>query len=203
MEFLESLDQQLFLYLNGLRADWLDLPMYYFTTIRFWIPLLLLILFLIYKRFKSVKQTTVAVVIILVSVGLADLTSARIFKPHVKRYRPTHHLTIGKEVHTVITPENKEYRGGKYGFVSSHAANMFAIATASFLILGRARRYWWLFAWAAFVSYTRIYLGVHYPADLVFGGLLGALIASGVFWLHRFSFGLPAGWRLTHPAVRP
>ncbi len=195
-EYLEALDQQLFLFLNGLRADWLDLPMYYLTHARYWLPVFVYLIYLFYKRFKSVKRTVIAVLFVGAAVGLADLTSARVFKPHVKRYRPTHHEVIGQQVHTVITPENKEYRGGKYGFVSSHAANFFAIATASFLLLGRARRYWWLFAWAALVSYTRIYLGVHYPADLICGGILGAAIAYILFALGRFSFGLTAGWRL-------
>lgn len=195
-EYLESLDQELFLFLNGLRADWLDLPMYYLTTFKFWIPVFVLIIFLLYKRFGAIKPTVTAVLLIGLAVGLADLTSARVFKPHVKRYRPTHHAVIGQDVHTVITPENKEYRGGKYGFVSSHAANFFAIATSTFLLLGRKRRHLWLFVWAALVSYTRIYLGVHYPADLICGGLLGVGVAHLAFWLRKFSFGLTAGWRL-------
>lgn len=174
-EALKSLDEQLFLEINGWRAPWLDMPMYYMTTPQFWLPVFVFIVFLFWKKTRKIKTTALFIGGVVLAIALADLSSTRLLKQTIKRYRPTHHLEIGQHVQTITKPNGKEYRGGKYGFVSSHAANFFAIASVSFILLGRKRRYLWLFAWAALVTYTRIYLGVHYPADLVGGALLGLL----------------------------
>lgn len=178
IERLKNLDEALFLTLNGVRADWLDRPMYLMTTPLFWAPVFIIIGVLLWRKTRAWRPFILLTGGVVLAVGLADLTSARLFKPGFKRYRPTHHIEIGPQVNTFKRTDGTEYRGGKYGFVSSHAANFFAIATAVFVLLGRRPKHVWLFIWAALVSYTRIYLGVHYPADLLAGGLLGA--AMGV-----------------------
>lgn len=188
-EYLEVLDQQLFLALNAWRTDALDLPMYYLTKAGTWTPVFALLLWLFYRKTKSIKAVGLGLLAMLLCVGLGDLTSTRLFKQQIKRYRPTHHLEIGPQVHTVVKPNGEEYRGGRYSFVSSHATNFFAMATMAFLLLGRKRRHWWLFAWAALVSYTRLYLGVHYPSDLLAGALLGCIIAFG---LHHLALKVPS-----------
>lgn len=176
---LKAIDESLFLTLNGLHADWLDPVMYFMTEASTWAPVFLLIAYLIYKRYKKLKTVAIVLTAFVIAVAAADLSSTRLFKQKIKRYRPTHHQTIGPQVHTITKPDGTEYRGGKYGFVSSHAANFFAIATTAFILLGSTRKYWWLFLWAGIVTYTRIYLGVHYPSDLIGGALLG--IAIGYF----------------------
>ncbi len=173
---LKAIDESLFLALNGLRVDWLDPVMYYMTQSSTWAPVYLLIAYLIYRRYKNLKTVAIVLSAFIIAVAAADLSSTRLFKKQIKRYRPTHHQTIGPQVHTIIKPDGTEYRGGKYGFVSGHATNFFAVATAAFVLLGRVRRHWWLFLWAGIVSYTRLYLGVHYPADLICGALLGVII---------------------------
>ena len=106
---------------------------------------------------------------LILCVLLADRISSGIFKPLFARPRPTH--ALGDAVHVV-----REYRGGAYGFVSSHAANLFAIAVYTLLLVRRRWFTWVMLIFAVFVSYTRIYLGVHYPLDIACGALLGALI---------------------------
>lgn len=182
-EYLETLDQQLFLTLNAWRSDALDLPMYYLTKAATWTPVFVLLLVLFYKRTKSIQAVGLGLFVMLLCVGFGDLTSTRLFKEQVKRYRPTHHLEIGPKVHTVVKPNGEEYRGGRYSFVSSHATNFFAMASMAFLLLGSKRRHWWLFVWAGLVSYTRLYLGVHYPSDLLAGAILGCCLALGLYRL--------------------
>ncbi|WP_306639873.1 phosphatase PAP2 family protein [Sanyastnella coralliicola] len=179
IEQLESWDQELLLFLNSLRADWLDQPMFAMTKMWFWIPILAFLVYALYKKYPGGKQFMVIVLGIALTVAASDLISYRLFKLQIKRYRPTHHLVIGEQVQTVTDFDGNEYRGGKYGFLSSHATNYFGIATFVFIMLGRARKYRWLFIWAALIAYTRIYLGVHYPSDILCGAILGILIALG------------------------
>ncbi len=176
---LKRFDENAFLFLNGLHAEWLDPIMYAMTTVWFWSPLFLLVIVLLWRKAHSLKVMTIYTMAIVAAVAVADLTSTRVFKQQVKRYRPTHNTLIGDSVHTVTKPDGSEYRGGTYGFVSSHAANFFAIATTAFILLGKSRLHAWLFIWASLVSYTRIYLGVHYPADILGGAALGWFIGMG------------------------
>jgi undecaprenyl-diphosphatase len=107
---------------------------------------------------------------VIITVALSDSISVLI-KNLVERPRPSRNPEIANLVHIV-----NDYRGGMYGFVSSHAANFFGVAT---FLSHQFKHYRWsifLFVWAIVVSYSRIYLGVHYPLDIIFGAILGALI---------------------------
>ncbi len=174
LDVLKSFDEELFLFFNGLHTDWLDTPIYVLTHPWAWLPVFAWMAWKFWLRAGSLRNFGILLLGIGLTVAASDLTSYRLLKKQIKRYRPTHHLVIGKEVHTVTDFSGQEYRGGLYGFVSSHATNFFGIATYAFIILYRKRRYSWLFIWAAFVAYTRLYLGVHYPADLAGGAVLGA-----------------------------
>lgn len=191
LEVLKSFDEELFLFFNGLHAPWLDLPMYILTHAWAWVPVFLWIGWQFWKHAVTSRQFAVLLMGLALTVSATDLSSYRLFKQQVKRYRPTHHLVIGPKVHTVVDFSGNEYRGGKYGFVSSHAANFFGIAAFVFFVLGRRRRHIWLFIWAGFVAYTRLYLGVHYPADLAAGALLG-LALGWLLALVTTRFGLKA-----------
>jgi len=177
IEAIKDIDTQIFLFLNGLNHPVLDQPMYLMTKEVFWIPLYLLLVWAAYRGY-NVKTAIWTVVGVAAVVALGDRISVELFKNVFLRYRPTHHLDIGEMVHTV-----NGYRGGKYGFVSSHATNSAAIAIFLFMVLRRPFPRWapWIFAWAALFTYTRIYLGVHYPADVVCGALLGIAIGYGVY----------------------
>jgi len=180
MNFLIQLDQNLFLFLNSLHADWLDPVMWWLSDRFIWTPLYLFVLFLIINkyRWKSVG--------ILLSIALLIAASDQfsvMLKFGVARFRPTHTQAIKESIHTL-----NHYFGGPYGFVSSHAANGFALATyTSFFLAPFYKNYCWLaFLWASLVAYSRIYLGVHFPGDIIGGALLGMLIAYLIHQLYNF-----------------
>ena len=120
-------------------------------------------------------------------VTLADQISTSIFKDGFKRLRPSHTEEIRELIHLYTKKNGEVYYGGLYGFVSSHAANSFALA--SFLSkLFKVRWFGYcIYGWAFIVSYSRIYLGVHYPGDILGGALLGILIGLAVYRIYSLS----------------
>lgn len=179
LETLIHWDEKLFLFLNGLHADWLDPIMRFITGRNEWIPLYLLIIILI------IRQLGWRSVFMLLGFGLlitlADQSASGFFKPFFERLRPCHNPEIEHLVHTI------KRCGGQYGFASSHASNTFALGTFLFLVY---RNMWskLMLVWAAVVSYSRIYAGVHYPGDILMGAILGVLSAFIVYWLYRKFF---------------
>jgi len=113
---------------------------------------------------------------------IADKISVHLFKDIFERLRPCYNLEIAKQVHTI-----DGYCGGQFGFVSSHAANSFALAIFSGFLFKKQYKYTLIIMllWAVLVSYSRIYVGVHYPADVIVGALLGSSIGIFVFWLMK------------------
>lgn len=175
IDFLNNLDTQLFLFLNGLHSSFWDPIMWWISGRKEWIPLYLIILgWLIYKVKWKIFYLIPFIALLIV---FSDKGSVFI-KDTVQRFRPSHNPELENLVHIL-----KNYRGGKFGFVSSHAANSFALATFTALILKNKWFAVFVFFWAAVVSYSRIYLGVHYPGDIFFGALLGILAGMFTFWL--------------------
>lgn len=168
---LLELDKELFLFLNGLHAPWLDMPMDYLSEKYFWIPLHAFLLAHVVLTFK--KQSIIILVALVITIALSDQSTTRFMKPLFERLRPSHEPSLEGLVHLV-----DNYKGGRYGFASSHAANTFGVALFLTLLFRKSKPWMaWLFAWAALVSYTRIYLGVHYPGDILVGALIGMLWA--------------------------
>ena len=171
MESLKEFDKDLFLYLNGLHASWLDQPMFVFSNTVTWIPLYAFLLYLFIRDYG--RDTWIFLLGVVLTIVLADQISSSLIKPVFERLRPSHDPTLKGMVHYV-----NDYHGGLYGFVSSHAANTFGTATFFFLLFRRKRKgIFVLYSWALFVSFTRIYLGVHYPGDIVGGALVGVCCA--------------------------
>lgn len=180
-ERLDALDREAFLAINGLHAPWADGVMELVSEMLAWIPLYLFLLFVLQRRYGW-KGLLCAVPVIALMILCSDKGSVILFKETVQRLRPCHQPALEGLVHVV-----RDHCGGQYGFVSSHASNHFAIAAFMTGALAGVPR--WaapaLFAWAALVAYSRIYLGVHYPGDVLVGALYGALIGMIFVFLFR------------------
>lgn len=173
---LEHLDQQALLFLNSLNSPFFDQVMYTISGKVIWIPLYLAIL--IYLGVKYKRKFLIIILFIILAATLADQISVLI-KNLVLRLRPCHEPSLEGLVHLV-----KGECGGMYSFVSSHATNSFNVALISLLFI---RKRWFtisIILWASVVGYSRIYLGVHYPGDVICGSLLGALIGWSIYSLY-------------------
>ncbi|HEY0740746.1 MAG TPA: phosphatase PAP2 family protein [Chryseosolibacter sp.] len=179
IDFFLEFDRDLFLELNSYHAPWLDILMMFITKTYVWIPLYAVIAFFIFKLHG--KQGFLVLICIALTILLADQITSTLMKPYFARLRPAHDPELAGLVHIV-----DDYRGGKFGFASSHAANTFGLAVFVFLLFRqRTRTVRWIFVWALLVSYSRIYLGVHYPGDIIAGGVVGAICAVGCFVLYQ------------------
>lgn len=175
---LEHLDQQVFLFLNSLHAPWLDPVMYALSGKLIWLPLYVAILAWLGVREK--KKFLFMVLFILLAVILTD-QGTNLLKFTVRRLRPCHEPSLEGLVHMVGTR-----CGGLYSFVSAHAANSFNVAFISLLFI---RKNWFtvfIISWAIIIGYSRIYLGVHYPGDVLCGSLWGAFIGWSVYTLYMY-----------------
>jgi undecaprenyl-diphosphatase len=174
IERIKEWDTQLFLYLNGANTPVLDTVMYWITHRFTWIPLYLLIIVFLLHRYRL--QALWILLALIATITLADQVASGFFKPYFGRSRPCYEEAIQALVHVVGGC------GGQFGFVSSHSANTFALATFLWLLLGRRYPGIVLFyVWAGLVSYSRIYVGVHYPLDLIGGALVGSISAGLVY----------------------
>jgi len=159
-----EVDKEILLFLNGFHSPFWDTIMLMVTRKETWIPFFAIIIYFIIKNYRG-KAVLVLFFMALV-VLLGDQFSG-LLKENIQRLRPVHQPEIEHLVHNVLR------KGGLYGFVSSHAANGFAIFAFSTRIF-RNRTYWVLLLfWAVLFSYSRIYSGVHYPLDILGGAVLG------------------------------
>lgn len=181
MPIVESLDRELLFFFNGLHTPWLDPIMFYLSKTYTSLPVYALLLYLIVKNFRS--QTWIILLGVAITIVLSDQITSGLMKPFFERLRPTHDPSVRDFIHTV-----NGYRGGKFGFASSHAANTFATAMFMWLLFrNQYRHVGWLFGWAVLISFTRVYLGVHFPGDVVVGALVGCLCGYGVFVFTRWA----------------
>jgi len=176
MDKLSTIDSDLFLFLNGLHVDWMDKIMVIITAMWAWMPVYLLLIYWTIKQYG--KRSWLVFLAVCIVVLFSDQLASHVCKPLVQRLRPCYNTDFQDIIYLP-----KGLAGGKYGFVSSHAANTFSVATFLTAVLTKYRP--WaaivLFLWALLSSYSRIYIGFHYPGDIICGAILGALVGM-VFW---------------------
>jgi undecaprenyl-diphosphatase len=177
MAFIEQLnnwDHQFFLFLNGFHNSFFDYLMTVFTAEVFWVPFYVIIGFVMARKYGKKS------ILIFVSIGILILCTdqfAGIFKHSIQRLRPSHDPVMSQLTHIF------HYKGGLYSFYSAHSANAFAFATFTVLLFRNKAYTWFILPWALLVAYTRIYLGLHYPGDILCGAISGVVIAFGVYRL--------------------
>ena len=188
LEELLHIDTELLLAINGCHAPWADTLMWIISAKATWIPLYLLLIGLLVWRYRKPAMTSVKwlqrvpacvvmIVAIAAAVGLADFVASGILKEWVARPRPTRVPELEGVLHLV-----NGYKSGRYGFVSSHAANTMACALLFSLIWRNKVATIGLMIWVAANCYSRMYLGVHYPLDIIGGLIVGSLMALAAYW---------------------
>ena len=165
---INQLDTQAFLWLNSFHSAIFDPIMLWITNRNSWFPLYAIIIgYIIWTQ----KRKSVGILLLIIfSVIIADQVCSSILKPLFHRFRPCHEPSIQDLVHLVGNC------GGQFGFCSSHAANSFALVTCLILLFQKhftGIKYFYV--WAIIVSYSRIYVGVHYPLDVLTGAFIGVL----------------------------
>jgi len=181
MEFfnlLKSWDRALFLYLNGFHSPLWDYTMTLFTLTTTWLLFYGLIFFIVGKKYdkKSLFIFVSLTLLILCSDQLAGL-----LKHTIQRLRPSNDPAVSPFTHVFFN------KGGEFGFVSAHAANLFAFATFSIRLFKNARYSWFILIWASIIVYSRIYLGLHYPGDILGGIVLGVVVGTLIYKLLKYS----------------
>jgi len=181
IERLEELDTEILLLINGFNSPFLDTIMWQISHQLIWIPLFIYILYFAYTK-GNLKSLLFFMIGVGICFLLADRLSVIGFKNIFLRYRPTHNLNLKGTLHLHSFSDGSFYKGGQYGFVSSHASNFFALSTYLFFTFRNYSKWWGLlFLWASIIGYSRIYLGVHYPLDVLGGAILGIIIGYITF----------------------
>ena len=180
MESILTLDKKLFLFFNSFHSTWMDPVMYMLTQTWFWLPLYLFVIYFIIKKYG--KKSYIPLLFLILAVTISDQT-CNLIKNSTERHRPSREVSLANDIHLYQKSDGTFYRGGVYGYPSAHASNSMVLAV--FIIIFIAHKRKWILAiallWSLLMGYTRIYLGVHYPFDVLSGFLLGFIITYPLF----------------------
>lgn len=180
MDTLLDLDKQLLLLLNGSDNLFFDNAFCVITRTTTWLPLALVVLYVMMKNLR-LRRFLFFVLTVALLLFVTDRVSSGLIKPYFHRLRPTHDPSLASLVDVC-----RGYRGGLFGFFSSHAANTFGLCTFVSLVLRDRRCTVTLVLWAMLASYSRLYLGVHYPGDILCGMAFGIVAGLVLYQLYVF-----------------
>jgi undecaprenyl-diphosphatase len=175
LEFLDHIDKELLLFLHKQSTPFLDVTMVAVTEKYTWILLYLILILALIRQFGW--QSVYSIVAVILLVIISDQLTSGLMKPFFGRLRPCHDPEIGHLIRII------RRCGGEFGFVSSHAANSVSVSTFFILLFRKSHRYvWWILIWPLLFSYSRIYMGVHYPLDVICGAVVGIALGWLVYW---------------------
>jgi undecaprenyl-diphosphatase len=182
LDNLIDIDKKIFFLINGWNSPFWDFIMFWLSDKLIWIPLYVVFLILIIRYYRW--QTVIIMLFVAILMTLSDQVSVDLFKDVFHRLRPCHDPDLEGFVHLV-----KDRCGGQYGFISSHATNHFAIAVFLVKMLGSKMKFFTplVLFWAAIICYSRVYLGVHFPGDVIAGALVGSGLGILLAWLCRIT----------------
>ena len=169
LDWLIEIDKELLLAINGWNSSFLDPIMVFITNKWSGIPIYAVLLFMIFYK-RNLKVAILMFFSIIITFALTDWLGVHMFKRTFERLRPCWDPTTRDLIRLL------EYRGGKFGFISNHAANYFGLAMISSGVLKKRWYTIFIFCWAAAVAYSRIYVGKHFPGDVICGAMLGILV---------------------------
>ena len=193
LQLLNDWDTQLLLAINGWHSPFFDSFMYAYSGKLVWVPMYMALAYVLFRNF-SWRVAVAALVGVALTIVFADQVGASLIRPWAERMRPSNaDNPISDLVHLV-----NGYRGGRYGFPSCHAANTFGLAFYLMFLFRRKGFTLFIMAWALLTCYSRSYLGVHYPGDLLAGALLGLLGAALCYGLFRWVVRYKRPWRFKH-----
>lgn len=187
-EYLNDIDSDALLAVNGLHDVFQD-AFWWMLTAK-WSSLFLVLGLAWVLMHQNRRHALLLLGMLALTVLVADQVSSGLIKHLVERLRPTHDPSLENAVHVI-----NGYRGGLYGFVSSHAANFFAVSTLVALVMRHRVVTLGLFTWAVLQCYSRVYLGVHYPGDILGGIVVGVLAGLLVWLLMRW---IERRWHIPH-----
>ena len=179
IDYLNDIDTEVLLAINGLHGTFQDA--FWWLISAKWASVLLVLAFVWILLHQNRRHALLTMAMLVLALVLADQISSGLIKHLVERLRPSQDPSLDNMIHIV-----NNYRGGKFGFVSSHAANSFAAATLIALVMRHKAVTFSLFTWAVLQCYSRVYLGVHYPGDILGGMVVGILVGCLVWCLMRW-----------------
>lgn len=181
LESLQHIDQQLLLAINGTHSPFWDQFMWIASEKLTWIPMYATLIYVFFRNFNW-RMATFSIISVILLITFCDQTCSSLIRPCVERMRPSNpDNPLSEFIHIV-----NDYRGGRYGFPSSHASNSFGLAFFLMFLFKQKKFTIFILGWATLHSYTRAYLGVHYPGDLLTGACLGFIGAFIVYRLFRY-----------------
>ncbi|MCX6192472.1 MAG: phosphatase PAP2 family protein [Flavobacteriia bacterium] len=182
IEFLKDIDATILLFINGFHNPFTDSLMWFLSGKVILVPIIIITYFFLWKKYNW-KGLLLITISIICTIILTDQLSVHLFKEVFLRYRPSHNTEISPLLHFYEFKPGELYLGGQYGFISSHAANYFGfigLATPLFYLKNKGF-FTFLVSMGLLIGLSRIYLGVHYPSDVVVGAIFGFAIGMFVY----------------------